>query len=235
MKKKKILILLLSLGGALVVGILASGIFLWQLYSRPQLVPMCEAMRPFISFAGINYDPATPIELAHTPPISELGPAVGVAGTGSQQVQYDCGLLNPGQQVYRFKDYPASFRLVVHTSTGLSFFDAGQNPQARTGGDLFAINGRVQALTIASPENPDSSLQTVQRPANVQKLVNAILSAPIAPKCTFPGGEKVLVFHLVDGSVLQLRYWPSEALLSTGWPQCIQLPPSFAHQFSESN
>jgi hypothetical protein len=233
MKKSKLILLLLSCG--VLAGAIVFGIVLLQPQLRPQPHIQCEAMRPFISFNSVDYVNPSQTELAHPPSVNDLGSVVGTAGEGPHNVRYDCGLLSPGEQVYRFKDYRSSFRLAVRTSNGMFFFEVGHNPHARTGSDLFDIGGKVQFITVSPIDNLDSPTHTIHNPANVLKLVNEILTAPVATQCSFGGKEEALLFHLQDGSVVQLSYWPSGAWLSTDWPQCVQLPQDFAARLSQSN
>lgn len=235
--KKKSLVLLLSLGLVL-VGLVVSGIVLIPSLLRPQPhIPECEAMRPFLSFNGVNYVNPSQLELAHPPSANELGPIVGRAGNDPHDVQYDCGLLNPGDPVYRIQGYQPSFRLAVRSANGISFFEVGENPQARVGGDLLDIGGKVQFLTVGPIDQPEYPTHTIRNLANVEKLVNVMLAAPITPQaqCTFEGNEQALLFHLRDGSVVEISYWPSITRLGTGWPQCIQLPQDFATMLVTSN
>lgn len=160
---------------------------------------------------------------------------MGTAGNGPQNVQYDCNMLNPGQQVYSIKGYQASFRLAVRTSNGVFFYEVGENPRARIGADLFDIEGKVQSLTVGPIDNPDSPTKTIRDPATIQKLVGEILAAPVIPNCSFRGKEEALLFHMKDGSLVELNYRPAGPGLQTGWPQCVQLPPDFATSLSARN
>lgn len=234
--KKNTLVLLLSLC-VVVAGAVVFGIALLPSLLHPQPRIQCEAMRPFITFNGVNYANPSYIELAHPPVANELGPVVGTAGNGPDNVHYDCGLLNDGEQVYSIKGYQTSFRLAVRSSNEIFFFEVAQNPHARTGADLLDIAGKVQFITVAPIDNPDSATRTIRNPANILKLVNTIVTAPIAPQaqCTFQGSQEALIFHLADGSVVEISYWPSITMLSTDWPQCVQLPQNFASLLMTSN
>jgi hypothetical protein len=228
MKKSSALLLLLCCG--VLVGALAIGITTLLRQFRPHPPIQCEAMRPLIAFNGISYLNPSQAELAHAPSASQLGQVVGTAGNGPQHVQYDCNLLNPGEQVYSIKGYQASFRLAVRTSNGVFFYDVGENPRARTGADLFDLAGKVQSLAIAPIDNPDSPTKTIRDPATIEKLVGEILAAPVISNCSSGGNEEALLFHMKDGSLVELRYWPAGQRLETRWPQCVQLPPDFANR-----
>ncbi len=233
--KKNSLVLLLSLCVVL-AGAAVFGIALLPSLLRPQPHIQCEAMRPFVSFNGVNYVNPSQTELAHPPAANELGPVVGTAGNGPHNVQYDCGLLSDGEPIYSVKGYQTSFRLAVRSSNGIFFFEVGQNPHARTGADLLDIGGKVQFITVGPIDNPGSPTRTIRNSVSVEKLVNEILAAPIAPQenCTFRGSEEALLFHLQDGSVVEISYWPSLTMLSTAWPQCVQLPQNFASLLAAS-
>jgi hypothetical protein len=226
MKKGSALLLLLCCG--VLVGALAIGITALLREFRPHSYIECEAMRPLISFNGISYLNPSQGELAHAPSASELGPVVGTAGNGPQNVQYDCNLLNPGEQVYSIKGYQASFRLAVRTSNGVFFYDVGENPRARTGADLFDLAGKVQSLAVGPIDNPDSPTKIIRDPATIQKLIGEILAAPVIPNCSSGGNEEALLFHMKDGGLVELSYWPAGHGLQTQWPQCVHLPPDFA-------
>lgn len=80
MKKSK-LILLLSLCSVLVSAIVFGIVLLLPLLRQHPHI-QCEAMRPFISFNGVDYVNPSQTELAHPPTVNELGPIVGTAGEG---------------------------------------------------------------------------------------------------------------------------------------------------------
>ena len=225
MKKRSVILLLLA--GCILVGALTIGISTFLKQSQPHIE--CEAMRPFVSFHGISYVYPAQIELTSAPSSGQLNQVVGTGGSGSQNVHYDCDLLSPGEQVYSIKGYQTSFRLAVRTTNGVFFFDVGNNPKARTGADLFDLEKKVQALGIAPIDNPGSETRRISDPATVRKLVGEVLTAPILSDCSFAGNEKALLFHLKDGGLLELSYWPKGWGLETGWPQCLQLPQDFVN------
>jgi hypothetical protein len=93
----------------------------------------------------------------------------------------------------------------------------------------------VQSLSVGTIANPDSPTKTIRDPATIQKLVGEILGAPVIPNCSFGGNEEALLFHIKDGGLVELSYWPAEQGLQTQWPQCVQLPLDFATRLSASN
>jgi hypothetical protein len=228
MKKRSTILLLLFCG--ILVGAMALGITTLLNLRHPQV--QCEAMRPLISFNGINYQSPPQIELTYAPSSGQLDHVVGTGGSGSQNVQYDCGLLSPGEQVYNIKGYQTSFRLAIRTTDGVFFFDVSNNPLARTGADLFDLENKVQSLAVAPIDNPGSETKRISDPATVQKLMGEVLAAPVVSSCPFAGNEKALLFHLKDGGLLELMYWPTGQGLETEWPQCIQLPQDFLNSLS---
>jgi hypothetical protein len=228
MKKRTTILLLLFCG--ILVGALALGITTLVNQRHPQV--QCEAMRPLIAFNGISYLNPPQIELTYAPSPGQLDHVVGTGGSGSQNVQYDCDILSPGEQVYSIKGYQTSFRLAVRTTDGVFFFDVGNNPRARTGADLFDLENKVQSLAVAPIDNPGSETKKISNPATVQKLVGEVLAAPVLSNCSFGGNEEALLFHMKDGSLLELNYWPAGQGLQTQWPQCVQLPADFATNFA---
>jgi hypothetical protein len=227
--KRRSVILLLLLGGIL-IGVLAIGITTLLGQRHPQV--QCEAMRPLISYNGISYLNPSQIELTYAPSPGQLDHVVGAGGSGSRNVQYDCNLLSPGEQVYSIKGYQTSFRLAVRTTDGIFFFDVGNNPRARTGTDLFDLENKVQSLAVAPIDNPGSETKTISDPATVQKLVGEVLAAPVISSCAFAGNEKALLFYMKDGELLELSYWPTGQGLETEWPQCVQLPQDFVNRLA---
>ena len=87
-------------------------------------------------------------------------------------------------------------------------------------------NGGVQSVAVAPIDNPTSANKKISDPATVQKLVGEIQTAPVLSDCSF-SNEEALLFHMKDGSLLELSYWPAGKGLETEWPQCMQLPPDF--------
>lgn len=228
MKKNSALLLLLCCGVLVIALVIGIKTFTQQSHPRFQ----CEAMRPLITFNSISYLNPSQAELAHAPSANELDHVVGTAGNGPQNVQYDCSLLDPGEQVYSIKGYQVSSRLAVKNSSGVSFFVVGENPRAKTGADLFDLESKVQFLTVGPIANPDSPTKTIRDPATIQKLVGEILAAPVIPNCSFAGDEEALLFHMKDGSLIELSYMPGGQGLQTQWPQCVQLPPDFVSTLS---
>ncbi len=225
MKKRSIIMPLIGI--CILIGVLAIGVTAYVRMNQPQPHLECEAMRPMLSFNGISYVNPSQIELAHAPATSQLDHLVGVGGFGSHDVQYDCSLLSTGEQVYSLKGYRPSFRLAVRSSNGVFIFDIGYNPKAKTGADLFDLVNKVQSMAVAPIDNPDKPATIISDPTTVQKLVNEVLAAPVISNCSFAGNEQALLFHMKDGSLFELEYWPTGLGLETGWPQCVQLPSNF--------
>jgi len=231
--KKRLLALLLC--GVLAFVLVAGAIWiLGRALVSPPHIP-CEAIRPLITYHGITYTPATAMESSHQLTEADLGAVIGTAGTGPHDVQYDCALLSPDQQVYRIIGYRDTFRLAARGQNGIFFFEVADNPSAKMGADLFDINGKVQFITVAPFGNPGSPSKTVRDPQSIQVLTKIILAAPVARQCSYGQDEEVFLFHLKDGNVVEADYGPTSQELGTGWPQCVTLPQRFAALLAASH
>src|SRR5579872_4495796 len=185
----------------------------------------------FVRFGGITYvavdtRPGRPLAK------SDLGPVFAtvkfkldgnVHDPGYQTKDGDAAFLDAGSKVYTVKGYSPTFRLAAQQDNGLTLYEADTNPQARKGGDLLDIEGKVRYIGIVSEQDGITELGAIKDRGQVARLVDEILQAPVDQKRQ--GGDRryFLAFHLLDGTVVERAYWPDTGILARG----ILLPAAF--------
>jgi hypothetical protein len=147
----------------------------------------------------------------------------------------DAAFLAPGTQIRTVKGYDPKFRLAVLRQGQVVLYEAENSPAAKTGADLYDLEGKVATIGIGSAMD-GSQIAEIKDPAQVDMIVKAILAAPVIPEKDRTGeamGSDLgyfLILHFQDGTVLQRSYWPKTGFL---WPG-FHLPESVAQVVTEA-
>lgn len=185
----------------------------------------------FVRFGGITYV-AVAIRPGRALAQSDLGPVFAIVkfkldgnvhDPGYQTKDGDAAFLDAGSKVYTVKGYSPTFRLAAQQNNGLTLYEADTNPQARKGGNLLDIDGKVRYIGIVSEQDGITELGAIKDRGQVARLVGEILQAPVDQHRQGGDLRYLLVFHLLDGTVVERTYWPDTGILARG----ILLPAAF--------
>ena len=127
----------------------------------------------------------------------------------------DATFLPAGAELREIVGSRPRLRLAALRDGGWHVYEAYDVPGARTGEDLLDLRGKVRRVHLVEGERGTDVLTTVGDPAAAQRLVDAVLSAPVLSSDAASariGGEAPLFvrFDLVDGTSVQ-RAWHREA------------------------
>lgn len=136
----------------------------------------------------------------------------------------DAAFLPAGTPLYVVRGYRPEFRLAAYRRGRLTLFEADANPAARTAGGLLDIGGQVAAIGVNSEQDGSMRLAIITNPAEVARLVDLILRAPIGQATGQRSGPRYfLAFHLRDGTATVRPFLVDSGELWRG----IALPPEF--------
>ena len=152
-----------------------------------------------------------------------------VTDPGYDSQNGDAGFLDPGTIVYAVKGYDPSFRVAARgglNPDGYTLYEADTVPDAAVGRDLLDIEGKVRYIGINSFRDGTTEIARIDDPAEVERLVELVLSAPVEQDNDIPGykGEVIIEFHLEDGTSVLRNFFPSGPELMRG----IHVPQEFA-------
>ena len=147
----------------------------------------------------------------------------------------DAGFLDPGTIVYAVKGYDPSFRVAAKGGLNpdrYTLYEADTVPVAAVGRDLLDIEGKVRYIGINSHSDGTTEIARIDDPAEVRRLVQMVLSAPVLQDDDIPGykGEVIVEFHLEDGTSVLRNFFPSGPELMRG----IHVPEAFADAVKEA-
>jgi len=136
--------------------------------------------------------------------------------------------LPAGTRVYAVRGHATNFRLAAVWQDRIFLYQAWRNPRARTGGDLWAIAGKVRAIGVqrGAPTAPTSRTPAaVTASADVEALVEMIVRAPVGRPRAQPFGDARywLTIWLTDGTAFDRPYFPEAGELMGG----VVVPPEF--------
>jgi hypothetical protein len=117
----------------------------------------------------------------------------------------DAAYLDPGTPLYAVNGYRPSFRLAARREGQLVHFEAAENPDARTWGDLLDVGGKVRQIAVE--DRNLRRLATIADRDQVDRLVALLLRSPLGTsKVCVDRGNVLLAFHLDDGTATALGY-----------------------------
>jgi hypothetical protein len=128
----------------------------------------------------------------------------------------DAAYLSVGTEIYELKGYKSNFRIVADGK----IYEVTDNPEAKTIGELFDIEGKVEKVGFASTH--DGSHIDDFSEAGTKEFIAQFLELP------YEGFEKVyksslddksrifIDIHLEDGTFVRNSYWLDENVLNPG-------------------
>ena len=140
----------------------------------------------------------------------------------------DAAFLEAGSVIYSVKGYPAWFRLAAERDGTWMLYEPDTAPEARTGGDLLYLEGRVRYIGINSSYNGTKELARIDDPDEVERLVEMVLGAGVDQDREYSDADlddQVFIeFGFEDGTRSIRAFGPDSGQLSRG----IMTPPGFA-------
>lgn len=141
----------------------------------------------------------------------------------------DAAYLAAGTELREVVGYRTDFRLAAREEGAWRLYEPHEVPGAETGADLLDIGGKVERIHLVEGDRGEDVLRTVDDPAVVRRVVDAVLAAPVlADDTRFDrmGNEATMFvrFDLVDGTAVQ-RSWHVEAEVLAGH---LEAPPALA-------
>jgi len=129
--------------------------------------------------------------------------------------------LPAGTRVYAVRGHATSFRLAAVWQDRIFLYQAWRNPRAKTGGDLWAIAGKVSVIHVqrgrpigATPRSPS----VIENPYSSLALLRILERAPTRREQPHAYGDPSywLTFWLSDGTTLERPYYPEDGELMGG-------------------
>ena len=189
--------------------------------SRPTLLD-------YITFDNIDYirwaeDPGRPLTRA------DLGVEFGTIECSFGEDLRNCpygvdasaAFLPAGTRVYVVRGHSTSFRLAAVWQDRIFLYQAWRNPRAKTGGDLWAIAGKVRAIDVQRGEptgDQPRSPASITAAVDVEALVRLLVISPVRrPRPHAAGDARYwLTLWLTDGTALERPYFPEAGELLGG-------------------
>lgn len=123
----------------------------------------------------------------------------------------DAAYLPAGTELRAVEGYRTDFRLAAWEEGAWRIYETSELPDAEIGEDLLDIRGKVQTIHLVEGERGEGILRSVEDPRTVERVVDAVLEAPVLTDDTRfdrMGNEAPLFvrFDLSDGTAVQ-RAW----------------------------
>jgi hypothetical protein len=194
-----------------------------------------QTLLDYVTFDGIDYirwaeEPGrmlTPTDLG-----LEFATVECSFGEDSRTCPYgtdaSAAFLPAGTRLYAVRGHPTSFRLAAVWRDRIFLYQAWRNQRARTGGALYALTGKVQAIDVQrgvpTPGDPGRPVR-ISAPEHVEALVGMVVGAAVrAPRAHAAADTRYwLTFWLTDGTTLGRPYFPETDDIMGG----VVLPPAF--------
>lgn len=143
------------------------------------------------------------------------GPQVGIVSCTLSETkpgpQYrprdgDAGLLPSGTKLYAVYGYSTSFRLAAYVEgRGFLLYEVHNAPQARRGGDLLPLRGKVRQIDILDLETGSRVVGKVTDPARIAQVIDGIDKAPLAARQA--GGRMLFLRFVLSDGMADTRRW----------------------------
>lgn len=153
--------------------------------------------------------------------------ADNIKDPGYQLKNGDAAFLDRDTPIYTVQGYAPQFRLAATRDGQIVLYEAGTNPNAKSGSDLLDLRDKVQTIVVVSAEDGATELAKIEDTQQITRLVELILDAPVDQDREMqgdPGPNYFLEFRLKDGTATSRMYWHGSVELVRG----IFLPPKFA-------
>lgn len=139
----------------------------------------------------------------------------GTACTDHKTQNGDAAFLEVGTEIYEFEGYKSDFRVVADGKA----YEVMENDQAKTIGNLYDIEGKVQGMSLRS--SYDGSYVMDLKEEHWKKFIEEFLALEyvgfdeIYEKIGNEEGT-FLEIHLKDGSSVRINYWTEANVLNPG-------------------
>lgn len=193
------------------------------------LAPRSDAsgLLDFVTFDGIDYLRWTE-EPGRTLEQSDLGIEFATVECSVGEDVRGCpygidaaaAFLPAGTRMYAVRGYPTEFRLAAVWKDHIFLYQAWRNPRAKSGGDLYAIAGRVRAIDVGrgEPMPGTGRTATIATSGDVAAVVDLVVHGTVRrPRAQAVGEPQYwLTFWLADGTTLGRPYFPETGELMGG-------------------
>ena len=137
----------------------------------------------------------------------------------------DATYLAVGTRLRETRGYDAALRIAAETDAGWVLYEAVDVLRATTAAELFDIDGRVTRLDLLGGPDGDQVQDSITAPAEVDRLVAALLAAPLVDRLPeIDESPAFLLIALDDGTTLQRAWWRDAGLIQ---PRIV-VPPELA-------
>lgn len=179
---------------------------------------------PFVVVGGVHYQAVWPKVVL---PETSLGEQVAVvrcrmadvvSDPAFQPRSGDAAFLPAGTVLREVSGYRHDFRLAAQEEGVWRAYEPVELPDAQTGADLLDVRGKVSRISLVEGHTGVGVLRTVADPTTVQRVVGAVLAAPVLTEAERQARREdirdeppsFVRFDLIDGTTVQ-RAWHVEA------------------------
>lgn len=130
----------------------------------------------------------------------------------------DAAYLPAGTELRTFASANPELRLAVRENGEWRVYEVGEVPGARTGADVLDLAGGVVKVELLDGDTATEVLGSVSGPAEVRRLVDAVLAAPATEADHEWSGDEAPVFvrfTLTDATVVQRAWHRSGGVLAS--------------------
>ena len=193
-----------------------------------------QTMLDFVTFDEIDYVRWAD-ELGRPLTSGDLGVEFGVVGCSFSEDRRGCpygtdaaaAFMPAGTRMFAIKGHSTDFRLAAVWKGAIFLYQAWRNPRARTGGQLYEIAGKVDAIEAqhGEPAAGTEARVRITSPQDTRALVDMIVRGAVrAPQAHAFGEPRYwLTFWLSDGTTLGRPYFVDTRELMGG----VALPEAF--------
>jgi len=140
----------------------------------------------------------------------------------------DASYLPAGTELRRFGTADPRLRLAARVDGVWRVYEVQDVDGARTGADLLDLSGGVTSIDLLDGETGTQVLATVDDPATVRGVVDAVLAAKVqASPSDILDAPEFVAFHLTDGTTVRRPWLRAPGVLATS----VQAPPELAEAF----
>jgi hypothetical protein len=140
----------------------------------------------------------------------------------------DASYLPAGTELRRFGTADPRLRLAARVDGVWRVYEVQDVDSARTGADLLDLSGGVTSIDLLDSETGSQVLATVDDPATVRRVVDAVLAAKVqASPSDILDAPEYVAFHLTDGTTVRRPWLRAPGVLATS----VQAPPELAEAF----
>jgi hypothetical protein len=126
----------------------------------------------------------------------------------------DATYLAVGTRLREVRGYDPGLRIAAESDDGWLLYEVVDLPDATTAADLLDIDGRVSRLEMLGGPDGDQVMARVTAPAEVERLVGALLAAPLVERLPeIDENPSFLLITLDDGTTVRRAWWRTAGLL----------------------